>query len=83
VGLKSGRVSAEWAGRPVAEGMVLKRRSMGTETFERAPFSLGVIGWEHSGCTDAATLAGRLPDERGIGYLLPQEEGLLYGAADN
>ncbi|NEE04948.1 hypothetical protein G3M58_00695 [Streptomyces sp. SID7499] len=56
---------------------------MGTATFERAPFSLGVIGWEVSGCTDAATLAGRLPHERGIGHLLPREEGLLYGAADD
>ncbi|MFG3274990.1 hypothetical protein [Streptomyces luteogriseus] len=56
---------------------------VGTEVFERAPFSLGVIGWEVSGCTDAAALAGGLPQERGIGFLLPQAEGLLYGAAND
>jgi hypothetical protein len=54
----------------------------GTEVFERARFSLGLIGWGVSGCTDAATLAGRMPEERGIGYLLPHEGGLRYGAAD-
>ncbi|MFD8229017.1 hypothetical protein ACFV16_33325 [Streptomyces massasporeus] len=74
-----------WDGRPFHRSAVLDDwlAGVGTATFERAPFSLGVIGWEVSGCTDAATLAGRLPQERGIGYLLPQEEGLLYGAADD
>ncbi|MFI6808755.1 hypothetical protein ACIBO6_27695 [Streptomyces luteogriseus] len=74
-----------WDGRPFYRSAVMDDwlAGVGTETFERAPFSLGVIGWEVSGCTDAATLAGRLPDERGIGYLLPQEDGLLYGSAND
>ncbi|MFF5313714.1 hypothetical protein [Streptomyces massasporeus] len=74
-----------WDGRPFHRSAVLDdwQAGVGTAAFERAPFSLGVIGWEVSGCTDAATLAGRLPQERGIGYLLPQEEGLLYGAAND
>lgn len=74
-----------WDGRPFYRSAVLDDwlAGVGTATFERAPFSLGVIGWEVSGCTDAATLAGRLPQERGIGYLLPQEKGLSYGAAND
>ncbi|MFD9936815.1 hypothetical protein ACFWZ6_27200 [Streptomyces massasporeus] len=74
-----------WDGRPFHRSAVMDDwlAGVGTEVFERAPFSLGVIGWEVSGCTDAAALGGRLPRERGIGYLLPQEEGLLYGAAND
>lgn len=56
--------------------------AIGIETFKSASFSLGVIGWEVSGCTDASTLAGELPQTRGIGYLLPQGDVLHYGAAN-
>jgi hypothetical protein len=56
--------------------------AIGTETYRSAPFGLGVIGFEVSGCTDASTLAGRLPRTRDIGYLLPQGDALHYGAAN-
>ncbi|MCB5164491.1 hypothetical protein LG634_06530 [Streptomyces bambusae] len=49
---------------------------------KNAPFSLGVIGFEVSGCTDASALEGRLPQRRDIGYLLPQGGALHYGAAN-
>ncbi|MEU4039093.1 hypothetical protein [Streptomyces collinus] len=55
---------------------------IGKETFTRAAFSLGVVGFEVSGCSDAATLAGQMPQERGIGYLLPVDGTLHYGAAN-
>jgi hypothetical protein len=54
----------------------------GTKAYKDAPFSLGVVGFEVSGCSDAATLAGRLPARRGIGYLLPHGGDLHYGAAN-
>jgi hypothetical protein len=55
---------------------------IGPEAFKSAPFSLGVVGFEVSGCTDASTLAGKLPQARDIGYLLPQGDVLHYGAAN-
>jgi hypothetical protein len=75
---------AYWDGRPFFRSDVMDEwlAAVGTETFKRAPFSLGVIGFEVSGCTDSSTLAGKLPQTRGIGYLLPQGDVLLYGAAD-
>ncbi|WP_258543877.1 hypothetical protein [Streptomyces ipomoeae] len=75
---------AYWDGRPFFRSAVMDDwlAGIGIETFEQALFSLGVIGFEVSGCADAATLAGRLPEERGIGYLLPQEGVLHYGAAN-
>lgn len=75
---------AYWDGRPFFRSAVMDDwlAAIGTETFKQARFSLGVIGWEVSGCTDAATLAGTLPKERGIGYLLPKEGALQYGAAN-
>ncbi|MER7479137.1 hypothetical protein ABTX60_16085 [Streptomyces sp. NPDC126510] len=75
---------AHWDGRPFFRSAVMDDwlAAIGTGVFARVPFSLGVIGWEVSGCTDAATLAGRLPKERSIGYLLPREGGLQYGAAN-
>lgn len=75
---------AYWDGRPYFRSAVMDDwlAAIGTKTFEQARFGLGVIGWEVSGCTDAATLAGGLPQERGIGYLLPREGVLHYGAAN-
>ncbi|MFD8237175.1 hypothetical protein ACFV20_35535 [Streptomyces sp. NPDC059696] len=72
-------------GRPFFRSAVLDDwlAGIGTAVFERVGFRLAVIGWEVSGCTDAATLAGRLPEERSIGYLLPREGGLQYGAAND
>lgn len=52
------------------------------ETFKQAPFSLGVVGWMVSGGADASMLAGKLPKERGLGYLLPRDGVLHYGAAN-
>ncbi|MBQ0847227.1 hypothetical protein J8N05_03190 [Streptomyces sp. BH-SS-21] len=75
---------AYWDGRPFFRSDVMDEwlAAIGTETFQSASFSLGVIGFEVSGCTDASTLAGRLPRMRDIGYLLPQGNVLHYGAAN-
>ncbi|MEU2259328.1 hypothetical protein ABZ557_03415 [Streptomyces sp. NPDC019645] len=75
---------AYWNGRPFFRSADLDDwlAAIGTETFKRAPFSLGVIGFEVSGCTDASAMEGRLPAERDIGYLLPQGEVLHFGAAN-
>ncbi|KOU58986.1 hypothetical protein ADK57_35540 [Streptomyces sp. MMG1533] len=73
-----------WDGRPFFRSAVMDDwlAAIGTETFKRASFSLGVMGFMVSGCTDASTLAGRLPEERGIGYLLPRGGVVHYGAAN-
>ncbi|WLQ53651.1 hypothetical protein P8A21_39540 (plasmid) [Streptomyces poriferorum] len=52
------------------------------ETFKQAPFRLGLVGWMVSGGADASTLAHELPEERGMGYLLPHGGVLRYGAAN-
>ncbi|MFE3825778.1 hypothetical protein [Streptomyces sp. NPDC059092] len=71
-------------GRPFFRSAVMDDwlAGIGAEAFGRAPFSLGVIGWNVSGCADSATLAGRLPERRDIGYLLPRAGVLHYGAAN-
>ncbi|WP_073926434.1 hypothetical protein [Streptomyces sp. CB03911] len=76
---------AYWAGRPFFRSAVMDDwlAAIGTETYGSATFSLGVVGFSVSGCTDAATLAGVLPDERDIGYLLPQDGGVRYAAANS
>ncbi|CCK25103.1 hypothetical protein BN159_0724 [Streptomyces davaonensis JCM 4913] len=56
--------------------------AVGTRAFDGASFALGVVGYEVSGCADAATLAGELPSVRGIGYLVPRGGVLRYGAAN-
>ncbi|MFJ3088707.1 hypothetical protein [Streptomyces sp. NPDC086838] len=73
-----------WDGRPFFRSGVMDEwlAAIGAETFKNASFSLGVIGYDVSGCTDASTLAGRLPQTRDIGYLLPQGNVLHYGAAN-
>lgn len=75
---------AYWDGRPFFRSDVMDEwlAAIGAETFKSASFSLGVIGFEVSGCTDASTLAGKLPQRRDIGYLLPQGDVLHYGAAN-
>ncbi|MFG2267325.1 hypothetical protein [Streptomyces sp. NPDC048720] len=75
---------AYWDGRPFFRSDVMDDwlAAIGKETFTRAAFSLGVVGFEVSGCSDAATLAGQMPQERGIGYLLPVDGTLHYGAAN-
>lgn len=72
-------------GRPFFRSAVVDDwlAGIGMATFRSAPFSLGVIGFEVSGCADASTLAGRLPEYRSIGFLLPQGETLHYGAAND
>ncbi|MFE0535195.1 hypothetical protein ACFW20_14300 [Streptomyces nigra] len=54
----------------------------GDESSDWPSFSLGVIGFEVSGCTDASAPAGRMPKTRDIGYLLPRGGVLHYGAAN-
>ncbi|MFF5157915.1 hypothetical protein ACFY3N_16960 [Streptomyces sp. NPDC000348] len=56
--------------------------AIGTQIFKSAPFGLGIIGFEVSGCTGASTPAGRSPQTRDIGHLLPQGDVLHYGAAN-
>ncbi|MHA4814170.1 hypothetical protein ACXZ65_07415 [Streptomyces aculeolatus] len=75
---------AYWDGRPFFRSDVLDGwlAAVGAEIFKSASFSLGVIGFEVSGCTDASTLAGRLPQTRDVGYLIPQGDVLRYGAAN-
>lgn len=73
-----------WDGRPFFRSDVMDDwlAAIGRETFTRAVFSLGVVGFEVSGCADAGTLAGQMPQERGVGYLLPIGGALHYGAAN-
>ncbi|MET7855180.1 hypothetical protein ABZT48_45240 [Streptomyces avermitilis] len=75
---------AYWDGRTFFRSAAMDDwlAAIGTETFRRAPFSLGVIGFEVSVCTSASAMAGRLPQERDIGYLLPRVEVLHHGAAN-
>ncbi|MFI0738545.1 hypothetical protein ACH4PU_10680 [Streptomyces sp. NPDC021100] len=75
---------AYWDGRPFFRSAAMDEwlAAIGAETFTSVSFSLGVIGYEVSGCTDASTLAGVLPQTRDIGYLLPQGDVLHYGAAN-
>ncbi|MFF8675315.1 hypothetical protein [Streptomyces sp. NPDC015242] len=75
---------AYWNGQPFFRSAVMDDwlATIGRETFTRATFSLGVVGFEVSGCSNAATLAGQMPNERSIGYLLPVEGALHYGAAN-
>ncbi|MER8233230.1 hypothetical protein [Streptomyces sp. NPDC094049] len=72
-------------GRPFFRSAVMDDwlAAIGIASFERARFSLGVIGWEVSGTTDAATVAGEMPPKRGIGYLVPHDGALHYGAAND
>lgn len=56
--------------------------AIGAEAFKHAPFGLGLIGFEVSGCTDASTLVGELPQMRDIGCLLPQGDAVHYGRAN-
>jgi hypothetical protein len=55
---------------------------IGAEAFRAASFSLGVVGWNVSGLTDAATLGGLMPEKRGMGHLLPRDGVLHYGAVN-
>lgn len=56
---------------------------VGMEAFREAPFSLGVIGWNVSGLTDAAYLGGVMPEKRGMGHLLPRDGVVHYGAVND
>ncbi|MFF3215680.1 hypothetical protein ACFYYB_34260 [Streptomyces sp. NPDC002886] len=56
---------------------------IGIEVFRSVDFRAGFIGFETSGCSDAATLAGELPESRRIGYLLPCAGELRYGPAND
>ncbi|MEU1711180.1 hypothetical protein ABZ478_38935 [Streptomyces sp. NPDC005706] len=75
---------AYWDGRPFFRSHVMDDwlAAVGAKTFQSASFSLGVIGFEVSGCTDASTLAGTLPQSRDIGYLLAQGDVLHYHPAN-
>ncbi|MFG2901940.1 hypothetical protein ACGFZH_33265 [Streptomyces zaomyceticus] len=75
---------AHWDGRPFFRSDVMDEwlAAIGAEVFRSASFGLGVIGFEVSGCTDASALAGKLPQTRDIGYLLPRGDVLRYGAAN-
>ncbi|MBT2447681.1 hypothetical protein J7F03_11455 [Streptomyces sp. ISL-43] len=57
--------------------------AIGAEVFRAVDFHAGFIGYETSGCGDAASLGGELPSSRGVGYLLPRAGELRYGPADD
>lgn len=75
---------AYWDGQPFFRSVMMDDwlAGIGSKAFKSAPFSLGVVGFEVSGCTDISMLAGELPQTRDIGYLLPQGDVLHYGAAN-
>jgi len=57
---------------------------LGGQVFAAVPFQLALIGFEMSGATDAATLAGHAPEDRPqTGYLIPQGNGLGIFLATN
>ncbi|WP_405739629.1 hypothetical protein OG885_37650 [Streptomyces sp. NBC_00028] len=57
--------------------------AVATDAFREAPFSLGLVGWNVSGLAEAAMLGGGLPEKRGMGYLLPHDGVLHYGAVND
>ncbi|MFF3448366.1 hypothetical protein ACFYXJ_14675 [Streptomyces sp. NPDC002667] len=73
-----------WSDQPFFRSAVIDDwlAAIAMKTYQEAPFSLGVVGWTVSGCTDVSTMAGTLPTERDIGYLLPNDGVLHYGAAN-
>lgn len=73
-----------WSDQPFFRSAVIDDwlAAIAIKTYQQAPFSLGVVGWTVSGCADASTLAGKFPAERDIGYLLPRDGVLHYGAAN-
>ncbi|MBC9714538.1 hypothetical protein H9Y04_18435 [Streptomyces sp. TRM66268-LWL] len=75
-----------WGGRPFFRSAVVDDWLAGiaAKAFEEAPFSLGIVGWMVSGLAeDAASLAGEMPQKRGMGYLLPRDGVLHYGPAND
>ncbi|WP_329341596.1 hypothetical protein OG866_37000 [Streptomyces sp. NBC_00663] len=57
--------------------------ALATDAFREAPFSLGLVGWNVSGLAEAALLSDGLPEKRGMGYLLPRDGVLHYGAVND
>ncbi|MCP3753355.1 hypothetical protein [Streptomyces sp. TBY4] len=57
--------------------------AIGTAVHGAVAFRAGFIGFETSGCSDAATLGGELPESRRIGSLLPVAGELRYGPAND
>ncbi|MCX5337764.1 hypothetical protein [Streptomyces sp. NBC_00140] len=76
---------AYWDGRPFYRSALIDDwlAAIATEAFRSAPFSCAAVGWEVSGCIDAASLAGELPEKRGVGYLVPRDGVLRYGPAND
>lgn len=74
-----------WDGRPFYRSALIDDwlAAIGIEAFRSAPFSCAAVGWEVSGCIDAATLAGELPEKRSVGYLVPSGGVLHYGPAND
>ncbi|WP_231158183.1 hypothetical protein [Streptomyces sp. CNZ748] len=72
-----------WDGRPFFRSALIDDWLAGiaVQVFEQAEFSLGVVGWMVSGSAEASILAGELPEVRDMGYLLPRDGVLRYGAA--
>ncbi|MFB7909753.1 MULTISPECIES: hypothetical protein [unclassified Kitasatospora] len=78
------------AGVPARAGLMSYRSAalddwlaaVATEAHRTVSFPLALVGWEVSGSTDAATLAGRPPAHRTVGYLLPQGGSLHYAQAN-
>lgn len=74
---------------PIADGGDLAWRSsldewlcaIGRRAFEAVPFRLGLVGFDGGDFSDAAAFASSgVPDERWIGYLVPETGGLKWFA---
>jgi hypothetical protein len=76
---------AYWDGRPFYRSALIDDwlAAIAIEAYRSAPFSCAAVGWEVSGCIDAASLAGELPEKRGVGYLVPRDGVLRYGPAND
>ncbi|MEU6377367.1 hypothetical protein [Streptomyces sp. NPDC046909] len=72
-------------GRPLYRSAVMDDwlAAIAVDAFRTASFSLGAVGWNISGLADAGELGGVMPEKRGMGYLLPRDGVLHYGAAND
>jgi len=52
--------------------------NIGRRIFSRAPFRLGLVGFETSGEIRASELLGGIPKQRRMGLLVPRDDGLEW-----
>jgi hypothetical protein len=76
-GPAGGEVSLAWR-LPLDDWLVDVARAI----HRAVPVRLALVGFETSGDTDAASLGGRVPEQRFSGYLVPRGDRLEYTAAN-